>query len=46
MKRQGNSLGKTILIVLFALLAVLVVANVIMLLCESDPAQFYSNLFG
>jgi len=46
MKRLKNSMGKTVLIVLFALLAVLVVANGVMLLCESDPAQFYSNLFG
>jgi ABC-type uncharacterized transport system permease subunit len=46
MKRQGNSVGKTVLIVLFSLLAVLVVVNGVVLLCESDPGQFYSNLFN
>jgi ABC-type uncharacterized transport system permease subunit len=37
--------GKKALIALFALLAVLVVVNGVILLCESDPAQFYSKLF-
>jgi ABC-type uncharacterized transport system permease subunit len=44
--RQGTSAGKKALIALFALLAVLVVVNGVILLCETDPGQFYSNLFG
>jgi hypothetical protein len=45
MKDKGSSAGKKVLTVLFALVAVLVLVNGIILLCESDPAQFYSTLF-
>lgn len=46
MKDKGYSTGKKALIVIFALIAVLILVNGIILLCESDPAQFYSTLFG
>jgi hypothetical protein len=45
MQKNETSVGKIVLIALFALLAVLVVVNGVVLLCESDPAQFYANLF-
>jgi hypothetical protein len=45
MEQGGRSAVKTALYVIFALFAVLVLLNGIMLLCESDPAQFYSSLF-
>jgi ABC-type uncharacterized transport system permease subunit len=45
MKEKGSSAGKKAFIVIFALVAVLVLVNGIILLCESDPAQFYSTLF-
>lgn len=46
MRENGSSAGKKVLIVIFAVVAVLVVINGIILLCEPDPAQFYSTLFG
>lgn len=46
MRRVGGGAGKAVLIILFALVAVLVVVNGIVLLCETDPAQFYARLFG
>jgi hypothetical protein len=46
MSEKGSSAGKKVLIGLFVAVAVLVVVNGIILLCESDPAQFYSTLFG
>jgi hypothetical protein len=45
MERGGRSAGKIALYVLFALFAVLVLINGIMLLCESDPAKFYASMF-
>lgn len=44
--REKSNGAKKALIALFALVAVLVLVNGIILLCESDPAQFYSTLFG
>lgn len=44
--RENSSVAKKVLIAVFALAAVLVLVNGIILLCESDPAQFYSTLFG
>lgn len=44
--REISSGAKKVLIAAFALVALLVLVNGIILLCESDPAQFYSTLFG
>jgi ABC-type uncharacterized transport system permease subunit len=46
MREKGSFTAKKVLIALFALVAVLVLVNGIILLCESDPQQFYSTLFG
>lgn len=46
MRDKGSNAGKKVLIVIFAIVAVLVVVNGVILLCESDPARFYATLFG
>jgi hypothetical protein len=47
MIKQGKSGAvTTALYILFSLVALLVVVNGVILLCETDPAQFYSRLFG
>jgi hypothetical protein len=46
MREQRTNTGAIVLRIAFALFAVLVLVNGIILLCESDPASFYATLFG
>lgn len=46
MKEQGRSTGKLVLSIVFAIVALLVLVNGIILLCETDPEHFYSTLFN
>lgn len=46
MKQQGRGAGGLALRIVLVVVALLVLANGIVLLCETDPKQFYSHLFG
>ena len=46
MREQGRGAGSLALRIILAVVALLVLVNGIVLLCETDPGHFYSNLFG
>jgi hypothetical protein len=46
MREQGRSAGRLALRIVLVVVALLVLVNGIVLLCETDPARFYANLFG
>lgn len=47
MREQGRSAGGALVLrIVLVAVAVLVLLNGIVLLCETDPKQFYAHLFG
>ena len=46
MREQGRGAGSLALRIILTVVALLVLVNGIILLCETDPRQFYSHLFG
>ncbi len=46
MRDQGRGAGALALRIVLTVVAVLVLLNGIVLLCETDPKQFYTHLFG
>ena len=46
MREQGRGAGSLALRVVLIVVALLVLVNGIVLLCETDPQQFYARLFG
>lgn len=46
MKEQGRGTGSLVLRIVLIIIALLVLVNGIILLCETDPAKFYSTLFS
>lgn len=46
MKDQNRGVGSLVLRIVLVVVTLLILVNGIILLCETDPEQFYSTLFG